>query len=69
MKSILPETITISLHDAYDSTKQSLGKFNTYMESDDLRKLINEMESSDFFDMWKEALNKALNEAEELKTQ
>ncbi len=69
MKSILPESITITLHDAYDSTKQSLEKFSTYMESDDLRKLINEMESSDLFDMWKEALNKALNEAEELKTQ
>lgn len=68
MKSILPESITITLHDAYDSTKESLNIFNTYMQSEDLSILISKMEnSSDLFDMWKAALNKALTEAEQLK--
>lgn len=67
MKSILPERITIKLHDAYASTKRSLEAFNTYIQSKDLQKLIEEMDDSQYFQLWQESLTKALKEAEKSK--
>lgn len=68
MKSILPERITITLHDAFASTKRSLEIFNKYVQSKDLQTLIKEMETSPaLFNTWKLSLNKALSEAEESK--
>jgi|GEM_PF-6486255 len=69
MKSILPEYINISLYDAFISTKHSFEAFNKYMQSKDLQELIDTMDKSPkLFNMWKQSLNKALQEAHEKKS-
>lgn len=70
MKSIVPEYITITLGDAFGSTKRSFEVFNDYIQSKDLGTLIEDMEPSSYlFELWKQSLEKALKESAEFKNE
>lgn len=65
---ILPEYINIDSYKGYQAVMRFLENYNENLQSEDLRKLIKEMETAPtLFDTWKLSLNRACSEAEESK--